>query len=167
MGLVRKSMLHACCAVLALVACASMAAQPTRKPPPITALVTNFYYQDLPAARKWYVEELGFPVIYDDGWVVIVEAGPGMQIALVDAAKGALKAVKDKGAMLAIETDRLEDWYDHVRAIKGIEWYPYNGEDPRHFKHGIREHGDYAEFRVLDPGGYIIEFYRWKAGHQG
>lgn len=101
-------------------------------------------------------------MIYDDGWVVIVEVGKGMQIALVDAHKGALKAVKDKGAMLAIETDHLQEWYDYVKAIKGIEWYPYNGEDPQHFQHGIRTHGDYQEFRVLDPGGYIIEFYRWK-----
>lgn len=166
MGFVRKSKLAACSLVLACLACASMAAPPARRPPPVKALVTNFYYQDLPAARQWYTQELGFPVIYDDGWVVIVEAGPGMQIALVDAAKGALKAVKDKGAMLAIETSQLEQWYDYVSAIKGIEWYPYNGEDPKHFQHGIRHHGDYAEFRVLDPGGYIVEFYRWKSGSQ-
>ena len=60
-----------------------------------------------------------------------------------------------------------EGWRDtdrDVSKIGGIEWYPYNGEDPRHFKHGIRTHEDYEEFRVLDPGGYIIEFYRWKSG---
>lgn len=163
---IRKVLLSMCGVVLAWFACTTMAAPANRKPPPVTAVVTNFYYQDLAAARKWYTQDLGFPVIYDDGWVVIVEAGPGMQIALVDAAKGALKAVKDKGAMLAIETKHLEDWYDYVRAIPGIEWYPYNGEDPQHFQHGIRQHGDYAEFRVLDPGGYIVEFYRWTPGQQ-
>ena len=140
------------------------ARQPVRTPPPVNAVVTNFYYNNLPAAKEWYVDEMGFPVIYDDGWVVIVEVGKGMQIALVDASRGALKAVKNKGAMLAIETGALEQWHDYVSKIGGIEWYPYNGEDPRHFKHGIRTHGDYEEFRVLDPGGYIIEFYRWKSG---
>ena len=53
--------------------------------------------------------------------------------------------------MLAIETGAPEQWHDCVRKIDGIEWYPYNDEDPRHFTHGIRTHGDYEEFRVLDP----------------
>ncbi|MEO8747045.1 MAG: VOC family protein [Rhodanobacter sp.] len=150
--------------VMSLYAVASVSTPTGRKPPPVKALVANFYYNDLPAAKKRYVQEMGFPVIYDDGWVVIVEVGKGMQIALVDASRGALRAVKDKGAMLAIETDAVEGWNGYVRKIDGIEWYPYNGEDPRHFKHGIRKHGDYEEFRVLDPGGYIIEFYRWKSG---
>jgi catechol 2,3-dioxygenase-like lactoylglutathione lyase family enzyme len=165
MGHVYKSILFLGLVLLPLLGIAAPATQTSRKAPPVTALVANFYYQDLAAARQWYVNALGFPVIYVDGWVVIVEAGPGMQIALVDQAKGALKAVKDKGTMLAIETSALQEWYDHVRVIKGIEWYPYNGEDPKHFQHGIRQHGDYEEFRVLDPGGYIIEFYRWKPGH--
>jgi len=95
-----------CLMLLTQFANAASTKQTVRKPPPVTALVANFYYQDLPAARKWYVDEMGFPVIYNDGWVVIVELGPGMQIALVDGAKGALKAIKDKGAMLAVETTR-------------------------------------------------------------
>ena len=164
MDRVRNVLLFGCCLLMSLFACAAAARQPARTPPPVKALVANFYYNDLPAAKRWYVEEVGFPVIYDDGWVVIVEVGKGMQIALVDASRGALRAVKDKGAMLAIETDALEDWYSYVSGIHDIKWYPYNGEDPHNFKHGIRKHGDYEEFRVLDPGGYIIEFYRWNSG---
>ena len=164
MDRLRKVLLFAGCFLVAFSAWPVLAKQPVRTPPPVKALVANFYYDNLPAAKKWYVDEMGFPAIYDDGWVVIVEVGKGMQIALVDASRGALKAVKDKGAMLAIETGALEQWLDYVREIDGIEWYPYNGEDPRHFKHGIRTHADYEEFRVLDPGGYIIEFYRWKPG---
>lgn len=29
-------------------------------------------------------------------------------------------------------------------------------------KHGIMEHEQIEEFRILDPEGYIIEFFRWK-----
>lgn len=164
MARLRYFLIGLCLAMLPWYASAAPARASLRQPPPVKALVANFYYNNLAVAKKWYVQELGFPVIYDDQWVVIVEVGKGMQIALVDAHKGALKAVKDKGAMLAIETDELQQWYDYVKAIKGITWYPYNGEDPQHFQHGIRDHGDYQEFRVLDPGGYIIEFYRWKPG---
>ena len=164
MDSLRNVLLIACCLVMSFLTGPVLASEPVRRPPPVKALVTNFYYDNLQVAKAWYVDEMGFQVIYDDGWVVIVEVGKGMQIALVDASKGALHAVKNKGAMLAIETAALEQWHEYVRKIDGIEWYPYNGEDPRNFKHGIRAHGDYEEFRVLDPGGYIIEFYRWESG---
>lgn len=160
-----KPLLLISCLTAVLFDCGSISAQPLGKPPPVTALVTNFYYQDVQAAKEWYAKAMGFPVIYDDGWVIMVEPEPGMQIALVDGAKGALKPVENKGAMLAIETDALPEWYDRVRNIEGIVWYPYNDEDPDNFKHGIRDHKDYQEFRVLDPGGYIIEFYQWKPGY--
>ena len=134
--------------------------------PPVNALVPNFYYDDLAAAREWYVERLGFPVVIDIGWVVIVEIAPGRQLALVDGEKGTLSPSEEKDALLVIETDALEEWYDYVSAIEGIEWYQY-GLDFREgvmLKHGIMDHEQIQEFRIIDPGGYIIEFFRWKEG---
>lgn len=132
--------------------------------PPVNALVPNFYYNDLDAARDFYIDKLGFPVLYDAGWVVIVEIDKGMQLALVDGHKGALPAMEQKSALLVIETDALEEWYSYVSAIEGIEWFQY-GLDYREgvtMRHGLMDHGDIEEFRILDPEGYIIEFFRWK-----
>ena len=139
------------------------AAQERRELPPINALVPNFYYDDVEAAKRWYVDKLGFRMMIDLGWVAIVELQPGMQVALVDGERGTLSAVEDKGALLVIETDALEAWHEHVSAIEGIDWYAYP-DDPRRTRlpGGIMEHPEIHEFRVLDPGGYIIEFFRWK-----
>jgi catechol 2,3-dioxygenase-like lactoylglutathione lyase family enzyme len=135
--------------------------------PSVTALVPNFYYHDLATAREWYVDKLGFTPIYEGGWVVIVEVAPGMQIALVDGERGTLKPVEDKGALLVIETDELEEWYRYVSRLEGIEWYQYGNESGRYrLKHGIMEHEEIEEFRIVDPGGYIIEFYRWKPAYR-
>jgi len=117
------------------------AAQERRELPPIDALVPNFYYDDVDAAKRWYVDKLGFRMMIDLGWVAIVELQPGMQIALVDGERGTLHAVQDKGALLVIETAALEAWYTHVSAIDGIEWYLYP-DDPRRTRlpNGLMEH---------------------------
>lgn len=132
--------------------------------PPVNALVPNFYYNDLDAARKFYIDKLGFPVLYDAGWVVIIEIDKGKQLALVDGKRGALSAVEQKGVLLVIETDALEEWYNYVSAIEGINWFQYglNYREGVTLRHGLMDHGDIQEFRILDPEGYIIEFFRWK-----
>lgn len=131
--------------------------------PPVNAIVANFYYDDLQAARNWYVGKIGFKPLYDDGWVVIIGISKGMQLALVDGHKGLMHAVKDKGTMLSIETDALEAWYSRIAAVEGIHWVkPKDGQPIGK----ISEHKDIQEFRVLDPGGYLIEFYRWKAAYR-
>jgi catechol 2,3-dioxygenase-like lactoylglutathione lyase family enzyme len=132
--------------------------------PHVTAIAPNFYYHDLQEAKEWYVDKLGFRPLFVDDWFVMVEVGPGMEIALVDGAKGALKPVHDKGAMLTIETEALEEWFQYIDSLEGIEWFPYQGDDNERLgARVIREHETIEEFRILDPGGYIIEFYRWKA----
>ena len=86
----------------------------------------------------------------DDGWIVIIETAPGSRVALADSSEGFLKPVEDKGALIAIETEELEAWYEKLEEIEGIE-----------FIFGWEE-GDYVQqFRVYDPGGYVVEFVRW------
>jgi hypothetical protein len=131
--------------------------------PPIDALTPNFYYDDVEAAKRWWVDRLGFRMMIDLGWVAIVELQPGMQIALVDGERGTLRAVEEKGALLVIETEALEAWYEHVAAIDDIDWYEYPSNPRRtRLPNGLMEHPEIHEFRIVDPGGYIIEFFRWK-----
>jgi catechol 2,3-dioxygenase-like lactoylglutathione lyase family enzyme len=160
-----STVVFACLAIIGGACAAAQGSTPTSKLPPVNALVTNFYYENLPAAREWYVEKLGFRLLYDADWVIIVEVARGMQIALVDGDKGEMRAVQEKGTMLSIETDALEEWHTRVSKIEGINWYQSKkaGGDRRPARQ-IREHEDIREFRILDPGGYLIEFYQWKPG---
>jgi catechol 2,3-dioxygenase-like lactoylglutathione lyase family enzyme len=118
--------------------------------PSVTAIAPNFYYHDLQKAKEWYVDKLGFRPVFVDDWLVMVEVAPGMEIALVDGVSGSLKPV--------------EEWFEHVSRLEGVEWFQYTADDAAADQpaRGIREHETIEEFRILDPGGYIIEFYRWK-----
>lgn len=120
--------------------------------PATTGMMTFFYYDNHAEAVEFYTNKLGFKVILDDGWIVIVEIAPGSRVALADPSEGFLKPVKDKGALIAIETEELEAWYEKLQKIEGIE-----------FIFGWEE-GDYVQqFRIYDPGGYVVEFVRWHA----
>jgi len=134
---------------------------PPAAPLAVNAIVPNFYYDDLGPAREWYLRALGLRPTYDDGWVVILEFGPGMQLALVDGKRGFLKPVADKGTMLSIETDDLDGWYARAARAPGTRWL--KGREVTSTPPGLTEQKDITQFRLVDPGGYIVEFYRWSA----
>jgi len=121
--------------------------------PSIAAGVPFFYYNDLNAAANWYENKLGLKKVTEEEWVVIFELTDTAYIGLVNASGGSLKPTADKGVLLSIETAELEAWYEKLKDIEGINMI-----------HGIEEGADgmIDEFRMTDPGGYIIEFFRWR-----
>ncbi len=121
----------------------------TETAPATHGMMTFFYYDNHTEAVDFYKNTLGFKEVLNDGWIVIVEAAPGSRIALADSIKGSLKPVKDKGALIAVETEELESWFEVLKA-RGVQFIS-GWED-----------GDYVQqFRIYDPGGYIVEFVRW------
>lgn len=120
--------------------------------PPITAGVPFFYYADLPTAADWYEHKLGLKKVANKDWVVIFALNDHSQIGLVNASGGSLVPTENKGALLSIETQALEQWYERLSGVDGINMI-----------HGIESGagGMIEEFRMRDPGGYIVEFFRW------
>lgn len=55
MNRVRSFLIGLCMTVLPIVSFAAPTQSPARQPPPVKALVANFYYNNLAAAQKWYV----------------------------------------------------------------------------------------------------------------
>lgn len=121
--------------------------------PSITGLVPFFYYSDLNGAADWYENKLGFKKLTDEDWVVIFEVTDTSYIGLVNSTGGTLTPTEDKGVLLSIETAELESWFEKLNAIDGSN-----------IIQGIKmnDNGMVEEFRLLDPGGYIIEFFRWR-----
>lgn len=150
--LARLAALSATYMVLVGASCAPIVPT-TSEHPQVTAGVTFFYYDDLAAATDWYENKLKLKKIASKDWVVIFEMTPSSQIGLVNATGGSLVPAKDKGALLSIETDELETWYEFLKDEEGINMI-----------HGIEVGGQgmVDEFRMYDPGGYVVEFYRWK-----
>lgn len=116
--------------------------------------VLFFYYEDLPAAVRWYEQVLNCTRVVDLQWSVILRLGDGIQIGLVDATHGTLRPNPEKSAMLALEAPQLERWLERIQQL-----------DPSAIMDGIGVggHGFIDRFLVRDPGGYIVEFYRWIA----
>jgi catechol 2,3-dioxygenase-like lactoylglutathione lyase family enzyme len=134
--------------VLYSQACATDDANPS-----IAGGVPFFYYNDLNEAAEWYEKKLGLKKVTNEEWVIIFELTNGSYLGLVNATGGSLKPTEDKGALLSIETAELEAWYEKLKDVEGINMV-----------HGIEVGADgmIEEFRMVDPGGYIIEFFRWR-----
>lgn len=121
--------------------------------PAITGAVFFLYYDDVRCAVRWYSEKLRFRNVYDDGWVAIFEITPGGFVGLVNATEGTQRPVAghNKGALVAIETKDLQGWRHHLLAMDVPIF--------RDVHKGAK--GKTDTFHVLDPGGYIVEFYQW------
>ena len=121
--------------------------------PSIAGGVPFFYYTDLQEAADWYKNTLGLKPLTEEEWVVVFELTQGSYIGLVNATGGALKPTANKGALLSIDTSELEAWWDKVKDVEGLK-----------VKNPIITGADgmIEQFSLYDPGGYIIEFFRWK-----
>ncbi len=122
--------------------------------PSVAAGVTFFYYDDVNEAADWYENKLGLNRLTDEGWVVIFELTDSSHLGLVNASDGTLKPTENKGAMFSIDTVDLEAWYEKLKDVDGIN-----------MRQGMQEstNGMIEVFSVTDPGGYIIEFFRWRS----
>jgi catechol 2,3-dioxygenase-like lactoylglutathione lyase family enzyme len=125
--------------------------------PSIASGVPFFYYHDLQGAADWYENKLGLKIVTNESWVVIFELTPSSHLGLVSASGGSLKPTKNKGALLSIETADLEGWWDKLKDTEGINMI-----------HGIESgaKGMIEEFRMYDPEGYIVEFFRWHSSRE-
>ena len=136
-----------------LVIAQGFASQPPANPS-VAAGVTFFYYDDLDEAADWYENKLGLNKLTDEGWVVIFELTDSSHLGLVNATEGSLKPTENKGAMFSIDTAELEAWHEKLKDIDGIN-----------MRQGMQEstNGMIEVFSITDPGGYIIEFFRWRS----
>ncbi len=136
--------------MLVLQGCASQ----QHHAPSIASGIPFFYYSDLPEAAEWYEKKLGLSKATEEEWVVIFELTDTSYLGLVNASGGSLSPTESKGVVLSIETVELEAWYEKLKDVDGINMI-----------HGIEEGaaGMIDEFRMTDPGGYIVEFFRWRS----
>lgn len=157
LGLVAALMIGTGHAQAEAAASAPAAPAAAKAQPQVTAGVPFFYYQDLPKAADWYENKLGLRKVTDRGWVVIFEITPSSYIGLVNATGGTFRPAEHKAAMLSIETQDVDAWWNHLKDVKGIN-----------ITQGIEigAHGMIREFRMVDPGGYVVEFYSWNKEFQ-
>lgn len=123
-------------------------------PPALRGAIAFLYYQDLASAVAWYLK-LGLRRVWDGRWVVVFEAAPGQRVGLVDGSSGMLRPVpdRDKGVLLSLETDDLAGWLD---------WFHRHQPEAIAVDTRVGTDGNTEGFVVRDPGGYAVEFFRWR-----
>jgi extradiol dioxygenase family protein len=123
--------------------------------PPLRDSILFFYYQDLAAAARWYEERLGARRLWDGGWVVIFEVGAHSRIGLVDSARGFLKPApgERRCALFSVEVDDVHAWYAYMSSFQETCFLS---------PVAVATEGLTETFVVQDPGGYPVEFFRWR-----
>jgi predicted enzyme related to lactoylglutathione lyase len=113
-----------------------------------------FYYEDLPAAVDFYERVVGLKKVQDFGWCAILELQPRTYLSLVNATAGSQRplAGPNKGVQLSIEAVDLEACLAHMQRL-GI------ASTATKLEPGCE--GRTVEFKIVDPGGYTVELFRW------
>ncbi|MGH9392419.1 MAG: VOC family protein [Vicinamibacteria bacterium] len=137
----------------------AMAALPAaaQTPPPVTGQVTFLYYQDLPAAERFYRDVLGLSTSFEMDWVKIFRLSSGSSVGLVNATKGSLRPAAvdaEKPVMVSLVVDKADVslWHSYLKS-KGVEV----GEGPK-----VGADGRVLAFAFKDPGGYTLEVFAWR-----
>jgi catechol 2,3-dioxygenase-like lactoylglutathione lyase family enzyme len=125
--------------------------------PPVTGQVTFLYYEDLPAAERFYREVLGLSTSFELDWVKIFPLSSGSSVGLVNATKGSLRPAavdEEKPVMVSLVVDKadVDRWHSYLKS-KGVDV----GEGPK-----VGADGRVLAFAFKDPGGYTLEVFAWR-----
>lgn len=93
--------------------------------------------------------------IWDGGWAIVLGLDSGVRIGLVDALRGFERPVAGphKGTLLSFEIEDVHGWHAYLAAFGDTEFVtPVSSATD-----GLTE-----MFVVRDPGGYPVEFFRWR-----
>lgn len=135
----------------AALACGSGSTPDPLGPPPITGTNAFYYYRDVPSAERFYHERLGLTTVADFGFAKILQVAPTSFLTLVDADSGMHSADEPKSVTLAIVTEQVEAWYDHLTAA-GV---------PMRAELRVEAGRPHDGFVAVDPEGYYLEFERF------
>jgi len=145
--------------MLKLILMLSMTSLPAvlEERPPVTGQVTFLYYEDLPAAERFYREVLGLSTSFELEWVKIFRLSSGSSVGLVNATKGSLRPAavdEEKPVMVSLVVDKadVDRWHSYLKS-KGVDV----GDGPK-----VGADGKVLAFAFKDPGGYTLEVFAWR-----
>ncbi len=135
------------------IVAARPASQQAAPAPEILASNAFYYYADVEAAWRFYSDVLGFETAADYGFAKIMRVAPASYLTLVEAARGMHSAEEPKTATLAIVTDEVEQWFEHLQEHEVPMRHELGEVDPE---------AAHVGFVAVDPEGYLLEFERFQ-----
>lgn len=125
--------------------------------PAVDGHVVFLYYTDVESAARFYEDTVGLKKTFDQGWVKMFQITEYSFVGLVDGKRGYHKApTSTVPVMLSMQTTDLEGWYERLKAkkanfLKELELDRDSGKP-----------SPVNSILVKDPGGYTVEWFRWK-----
>jgi catechol 2,3-dioxygenase-like lactoylglutathione lyase family enzyme len=109
--------------------------------------LTHLYYENLKEAISFYQNTLGLTPL--DSSQFAIGSNASIELHGFDE-----KHDKDqsKSTAIALLTNQLSEWYDHLQTKGVTVKYPYKKRDG----------GPHDGFVIVDPGGYLLEFEQFK-----
>ncbi|MEL7220570.1 MAG: VOC family protein, partial [Bacteroidota bacterium] len=109
--------------------------------------VTHLYYEDLGEAILFYSEILGFTQMKKGYFQISSRAALQLHALNDNHPHG-----QTKSTAIALLTDQLPAWYEHLN----------NQNIPIKYSYKPKEGGPHDGFVAIDPGGYLLEFEYFK-----
>jgi catechol-2,3-dioxygenase len=118
----------------------------------IASTTVQLFYADQAKAVAFYSEILGLKMIAEDELSATFEIGKGYYLKLTDEKEGSHRTEEAKTVAVALLTDQLAAWYEHLQANNVAIKYTYKPKtDNAH-----------DGFVAIDPEGYLLEFEMFK-----
>jgi len=114
----------------------------------IQANVIWLYYRDIPAAQRFYSENLGSELLVDQGFAWVYSSSSSAFIGLVDEMHGLHRFSEKKAVNVCFISPQIEKWFTKLKRKK-LEIRD-SLEDQANFP--VRT------FVIYDTGGYFLEF---------
>lgn len=109
--------------------------------------VTHLYYENVEGAKEFYANKIGLERINDNQFFIGESA-----LIQINPVSEDYPAGLPKSTAIALLTDQLASWYEHVQS-EGIKIkYTYKP----------KERGPHDGFVAIDPEGYLLEFEQFK-----
>lgn len=107
-----------------------------------------WFYRDLPAAKKFYSQKLGLKLLSEDAGSATFQIAGGSRLVLKSLEGTGFSGNEAKSVALALLTDNLQIWYDHLQKEKVEIKYTLK----------VKPDGAHDGFVAVDPEGYLLEF---------
>ncbi|MCR9082291.1 MAG: VOC family protein [Cyclobacteriaceae bacterium] len=108
----------------------------------------SFYYRDLDRAKSFYQTKLGLNLLDENENSATFQIAGDSRLVLKSVTGSGFIGQENKSVALALLTDNLEAWYEHVQ------------EEKIPIKYTLKQNpeGAHDGFVAIDPEGYLLEF---------
>lgn len=116
----------------------------------LTSNITFLYFDDFPAAQRFFVDTLGLEIVYDPVWATVYRLGSKSFIGAVDASSGSIEVNARGGVLVSFTVTNIEKVYEEfaklelkdlspIKTVKGIPLRSFFFTGPEGYKFEVQQ----------------------------